>query len=110
MHGVEATKSATCQLKELTANSTCLVKKFEPLQAGGSTLKLTEKQFEIKCSSIRVRDVQLALCKPCMSSAGANSLPRSTRLSASQKKQVQETHLLQPSTKQEVLANLQYVD
>ena len=81
-------------------------------QAVRAILKLTEKEFDVKCSLIRVRDInQLAKCKNSMSSAtSASRLPRPTRMSSNTKKQINGTFMMQPSTKQEMLQDLHHTE
>ena len=88
---------------QVTRQSTFSAQKYEPLQPGGSILKLTEKELEgVECSSVRVANIELAECKSRISGVAA-PLPRSTRLATNQKQGMNGTFMLQPSTKQSIL-------
>ena len=87
---------------DLNTDSTFVGQRFEPLQPGGSIMKLSSVELDVKCSLIRVRSIELAKCTSKIS--GINqALPRSTRLGGAAKQENNATYLLQPKTKQDIL-------
>ena len=58
------------------SNSKLLVQKLEPTTPGGSVLKLSEKKFEVQCTSVRLKDIQLGQFKSNVSNRHSTRLAR----------------------------------
>jgi hypothetical protein len=88
----------------ITEASTFVVAWFEPTQPGGSILQLKKgSEFQIRCTDVKVIDIQLGECKKTFSIPPSNGGRRSTRLSADQSSEGKNTYWLPSQCKADIL-------
>ena len=88
----------------ITEASTFVVAWFEPTQPRGSVLRLKkDSEFQIRCTDVKVIDIQLGECKKTFSTPPSNGGRRPTRLSADQSSEDKNTYWLPSQCKADIL-------